>query len=340
MSRIPDQPNEVHHLDLSQTAPGTISANWLHLANNAIGEPIRIPLMVARGKQDGPVLGLTAAIHGNELNGISVIQRIFNSIDPSKLRGTLIGVLVVNVPGLIREQRHYLDGVDLNRITPGNPKGNVSQIYIHRFIDRILGQFNYHLDLHTASFGRVNSYYVRADMEDPKTARLARLQNADIIVHNAPNDTTLRGAADGLGIHSITIELRDPHKFQQDVIMDSLDGINNVFYDLDMLDGQISVPEQETVLCDKSHWMYTDEGGILHVLPRVGQIVEAGQKVARVATIFGNTTKQYYAPERAIIVGRSVNPLNTTGSRIVHLGLNPRKIPSIHEQDNFPTNPT
>lgn len=332
MSFIPEAYNEVHHLDLSQTKRGQISANWLHLANNAIGEAIRVPILVARGLHDGPVLGLTAAIHGNELNGISVIQRIFNRLDPRNLHGTIIGVLVVNVPGLIREQRPYLDGVDLNRITPGDPKGSASQIYIHRFIDRILSKFNYHLDLHTASFGRVNSFYVRADMELPQTARLAKLQNADIIVHNHPNDTTLRGAAEGLGIHSITIELRDSHQFQKDVILDSLVGINNVIYDLGMQQGELLCPVRKTILCDKSYWMHTDEGGILQVFPKVTDWIQKGQEVAKVCTVFGITTKRYVAAEKAVVVGRSVNPLNTTGSRIIHLGTNPREIPCVLDE--------
>lgn len=332
MSFIPDFTNKIHHLNLAETKPGTISANWLHIVNNGIGEPIRLPILVARGAHDGPVLGLTAAIHGNELNGIPVIQRLFNKIDPTKLRGTIVGVLVVNVPGLIREQRPYLDGTDLNRITPGNPKGNVSQIYVYRFIDRILSKFNYHLDLHTASFGRVNSFYVRADMELEQTARLAKLQNADIIVHNTPGDTTLRGAAEDLGIHSITIELRDPHLFQADVISDSLIGINNVIYDLGMLEGELLCPVRKTVLCDKSYWMYTDEGGILQVFPKVGSLVKAGQEIAKVTTIFGTITKKYLAPEDAVVVGRSVNPLNTTGCRIIHLGRNPREIPCVLDE--------
>lgn len=324
-----DDAVHIHHLDLEQTKPGTIGMYWLHMVNNSIGEPVRLPILIARGRHDGPTLGLTAAIHGNELNGISVIQKIFHELDLEELHGFVIGVLVVNVPGLLREQRFFSDGVDLNRITPGKPKGNLSQVYIYRFIDRILSKFNYHIDLHTASFGRVNSYYIRADMEDERTSRMARLQNAEIIVHNHPNDSTLRGAADGLNIPSITVELRDPHLFQHGVIKNSLVGIHNVFYDLKMLPGEIACPAKKTVLCDASYWLYTDEGGILQVYPKVTERVVAGEHVAKVSTIFGKKVKIYTSPEDGIIVGRSVNPLNQTGSRIIHLGRNPREIDCI-----------
>lgn len=322
----------VHYLDFEATRKGSISRYWLHIVNNAIGEAIRIPILVARGRHDGPVLGLTAAIHGNELNGIPVIQKVFQQLDLSTLRGTVVGVLVVNVPGLIREQRAFLDGTDLNRITPGKPNGNVSQIYIHRFIDRILSKFNYHIDLHTASFGRRNSYYVRADMDRPETARMARLQNPQIIVHNPPNDSTLRGAAAGLGIHSVTVELRDPHLFQSGVIDDSLEGIHNTLYDLGMQKGEILCPAHKTLVCERSYWMYTDEGGILEVYPHVAELVKKGELVARVGTIFGKIAKEYRAAEDAVVVGRSVNPLNQTGSRIIHLGVNPTEVPCILDE--------
>lgn len=319
----------VHQLDLESTPPGTIRSYWLHLVNNSIGEPIRIPVLVARGVADGPVFGLTAAIHGNELNGIPVIQRVFSDLDATQLRGTLVGALVMNVPGLLREQRQFNDGQDLNRLAPGRADGTTSQVYVHRLLQRIIRKFDLHIDLHTASFGRINSHYVRANMHDAGTARLARLQNAQIVVHNEPNDTTLRGAASALGIRSITIELRDPHVFQDAVVEDGTIGIRNVLYDLGMLEGKVVARGQNTILCRRSHWLYTDEGGILRVIPSVLQPVARGELIAEVRTIFGHLRKQYFAPEDGIVVGRNVNPLNQTGSRILHLGLEPEPLPPL-----------
>jgi len=326
-------PRTVRVLDIADTTPNTIASYWLHIINNDLGEAVRIPILVARGRREGPVLGLTAAIHGNELNGIPVIQHLFENLDLDNLCGTIVGVLVVNVPGLERRQRVFNDGADLNRIAPGRADGNTSQLYIHRIIDRILSKFDYHIDLHTASAGRVNSYYIRADMADPETASLAKLQNAEIIVDNPPGDGTLRGAASDHGIKSITVELRDPGVFQGGVIRDSLVGIRNVIHHLKMLPGPLLCPIKQTTLCSRSYWLYTDEGGILRVLPKITERVQKGQLVAEVRTIFGELTKQYFAPEDGIVVGRSVDPLNQTGSRILHLGTNPRTIACLLDED-------
>ncbi len=272
------------------------------------------------------MLGLTAALHGNELNGISVIQGTFAELDVHQLSGTVVGVLIANVPGLLNEQRNFNDAVDLNHVAPGNANGDRSEVYIHRILDRIVAKFDYMIDLHTASFGRVNTFYVRVDMDCPESARMARLHCPDILLNNPASDYTLRGQAGALGIKAITLELRDAHRFQADVINAGVRGASNVLRDLGMLPGTPNLAVNEAIQCDRSFWIYTDEGGILEVLPSLGTIVAKGSEIARVKTVFGRQVRSFFAPESGVVIGKSINPINQTGSRILHLGINPRKV--------------
>jgi predicted deacylase len=144
---------QIEKIDITKTPKGEIRYYWLKLISDGFGSPINVPVIVARGVGDGPVLGVTAAVHGNELNGISVIQRLFNEVDPTELRGTIVGIPVVNIPAFIRKKRRFNDGVDLNHIMPGKEDGDISQVYAFRFIDRIVKHIDYLLDLHTASTG-------------------------------------------------------------------------------------------------------------------------------------------------------------------------------------------
>lgn len=305
---------------LEDTPAGTQRNYWLKIISDGFANPICIPLIVARGKEPGPVLGLTAAVHGNELNGISVVQRLFSEIDVDELRGTIVGVPVVNVPGFIRKKRRFNDGVDLNHIMPGKADGNVSQVYAYRFVDRLVRHFDYLLDLHTASFGRINSYYIRADMDQPVVRKLALLQNADIIVHNPPSDGTLRGAADELGIPAITLEVGNPNTFQKRLIRSGVTGIHNVLCYLEMVDDEIATVEKDTVLCASSYWIYTDWGGLLTVHAELREMVKKGQVIASLRDVFGQKIKEFVAPEEGIVIGKSVSPVNQTGGRILHLG--------------------
>ncbi len=316
----------IHRLAIEDFPIGEISHVWLHIINNGMGEPIRIPLMIARGSKPGPTLGITSALHGNELNGVAVSQQLFAELDVAALSGTVVGVLVANPPGLIREQRNFNDGVDLNHVAPGKPNGTMSQLFMHRLVDRIVNRFDYLVDLHTASFGRVNTYYIRADMNNAHSARMAMLQNPEIILANPPNDYTLRGYAAARGIHAITPELQDPHRFQHGVIQQCLIGVRNQLLDLQMLPGNVSCPSTKTILCERSFWTHTDEGGFLTVLPKLAEIVEKNQPIAEVRTVFGKRIKVIEAPERGIVIGKSTNPINQSGSRILHLGINPQEI--------------
>jgi predicted deacylase len=300
---------------------GQLSRLYVDLVANGLAQDILLPLLIARGKRDGPVFGLTAAVHGNELNGIRVIHDLIRHIDTKQLNGTVVALVVVNVPGLYRHQREFVDGSDLNHLFPGRPDGNVAQVYAHRIVDRIVNRFDYLVDLHTASFGRVNSLYVRADMTQAATATMAYLQRPQIIVHNPASDHTLRGAAMDLGIPAITLEIGDPQKFQPTYVRSSRIGLRAVLAAAGMLPRRPVAEGPEPVLCERSYWMYSDRGGLLEVLPRPTDRVSRGERVAMLRNAFGDVIREYHAPEDGIVIGKSVNPVGQTGARILHLGV-------------------
>jgi predicted deacylase len=158
-------------------------------------------------------------------------------------------------------------------------------------------------------------------MSQSKVKKLALLQNADIIVHNPPSDGTLRGAADDMGIPAITLEVGNPSTFQKKLIRSGVDGVHNVLCDLGMVQDEIITTEKETVLCDRSIWIYTDTGGLLSIPVELRQMVKKGELIAVLRDIFGNKVKEYFAPEDGIVIGKSVSPVNQTGGRILHLGI-------------------
>ena len=306
---------------LEDTPPGTVRYYWLKLISDPLGNPISIPVMVARGKQDIPVLGITAAVHGDELNGIPVIQRLFQEIDVAELKGTIVGVPVINIPSFIRKKRRFNDGVDLNHIMPGKADGSISQVYAFRLIDRLVQHFDYLLDLHTASQGRTNSYYVRADMKNPVTRKMALLQNAQLIVNNPPSDGTLRGAAEALDIPAITSEVGNPATFQRSMIRSGLEGVHNTLSYLEMIDDPVIEATTPPILCKSSFWIYTDTGGLLSLHVNLLDRVKKGDHLATIRDVFGQVKTEYHAPGDGVVIGRSVSPVNQTGGRILHLGV-------------------
>ena len=308
-------------LDEIDQPPSTIRRYWLRIISDGLGEPVRIPILVAKGSAEGPVLGVTAAVHGDELNGIRVIQRLFSDLEVEELKGTIIGVLVVNIPAFLRQTRVYTDGFDLNHVMPGKENGRASEVYAFRLMDRIIRHFNYLLDLHTASRGRVNSYYVRADMSQEDTRQLAILQNPQLIVHNPPSDGTLRGAADLLDIPAVTLEVGNPGVYQRSLIRSGIEGVHNVLSYLGMTKDEIIQPASPPIICKRSFWIYTHTGGLLTLEVSLLQEVKAGDLIATQRDVFGSLKEQYLAPEDGIVIGKSTMPVNRSGGRILHLGI-------------------
>ena len=317
----PPSAEVVNYLILDELPLGK-SRVFVELVGDGLATGVRVPVLVARGYEPGPVVGLTACVHGNELNGIPVIHEIFARLDPRALRGTVVAVVVVNVPGLLNAQREFMDGTDLNRIMPGRADGNVAEVYAHRLLERILRPLEYLIDLHTASFGRLNSLYVRSNMRSKSTAAMAYLQDPQIIVHNPASDRTLRGSMMARGVPAITVEIGDPQLWQESYTREAIAGIWNVMRHVGLVaphEGDVRDPHPP-VLCRSSRWLYTDRGGLLEVFPQVRQRVSEGERVARVRNAFGDIIREYSAPTAGIVVGKSVNPVSQTGARILHLG--------------------
>lgn len=316
-----ENPLEVSEFKPDTLASGSIAKLNVELVTDALGVPIVVPVMVVKGREEGPVLGIVSTLHGNELNGILVIHELFKHLDPAKVAGTIVGIPVLNVPGYLFNQREFIDGVDLNHIMPGDPQGNQSEVFASRLVDRIISRFDFIMDFHTASFGRDNSHYVRANLAQEKPAWMAKLQHASIIVHSIAPETTLRGTCTAMGIPGITIELGSPQTFQPRLVRDSLEGILNIAKGLGMIGGEIALPEKGPLICKHSFWLRTRAGGVLHVLPGLTDRVEKGDVVARINNVFGELMREVLSPESGVVVGKNMNPVATSGARVIHLGL-------------------
>lgn len=313
--------NKKDDLDLTAFKKGKVHRVHIKLSDNSLGVPWRIPVIIIKGTKPGPKLGITAAVHGDELNGLFTIFKLVDSIDPKKMSGTLILVPISNIPGYLMNQRYFSDNVDLNRIMPGNEIGKPSNIYAHFFTKKIIGKLDYLLDLHTASQGRVNSLYIRACLEDEQCKNLAYLQNPQIIVNKDNEDGTLRAWANKLNIPSITIEIGNSGEFQHQLIDESLDGIMNTMIYLKMLDGKQKNYIKDAIICESSYWIYSKHGGIINVLPKLTDLVKKGEVIARVYNVFGDVKEEIKADTSGIVIGKNIKPNGDTGTRVLHLGV-------------------
>jgi len=318
---------QIAQLDLEALPEQSRHHFWLEMVDDGLGRPICVPVIILKGKNTQPVLGLVAAIHGNELNGIPVIQRVTEQVEVSQLKGTILAIPGLNAVSLQQHRRTYVDETDLNRVFPGKKDGNRAQQYVWAIHEKILPQVDYLIDLHTASFGRENCLYVRADLQDERIAALASWQEADVLlssggkasVNASAASRTMRAQAMLDGIPCITVELGNPQVYQEEIIQRGVRSIQNTLRGLEMLPGTARKPE--VLRCKRSFWIYLVRGGYLEVPVQVAQRIEEGQVIGVLRNPFGVIIKTYYAPQDGIVIGRSNNPVNRSGGRIIHLGI-------------------
>src|SRR5690606_33813431 len=161
--------------------PGTRATLDLPVGQLYTHETVNMPVHVIHGKQPGPAVFISAAIHGDELNGIEIVRRLVALPLLKKLRGVLLAVPVVNVLGAYQKSRYLPDRRDLNRSFPGSDKGSLASRLAHTFLAEVVAHAQYGIDLHTGAIHRDNFPQIRADLDDKKTAQLAAAFGAPVL---------------------------------------------------------------------------------------------------------------------------------------------------------------
>ena len=226
------------------------------------GVPVSTPILVVNGRLAGPTLCLTAAIHGDELNGIEMVRRVVHNLDPEKLSGAVLGVPIVNLQGFWRGSRYLPDRRDLNRYFPGNPNGSAASRIAHAFFTEIVAHCDALIDLHTGSFERANLPQLRADLRDPDIVTMTQGFGATVILHSEPVDGTLRYAATAADIPAVTLEAGGPSELELTEVKHGVKGIETLLNTLGMLKRIRLWGESEPVYY-RSTWVRANRGGIL-----------------------------------------------------------------------------
>jgi predicted deacylase len=299
-------------------APGTSMDVRLPISQTYTGDAINIPLRIIRGKEPGPKIFVTAAIHGDEINGTGIIHDFFFNEHVDLQRGTLILAPVVNVFGFESHERYLPDRRDLNRSFPGSAKGSLASRIAHILMQELVGPCDFGIDLHTAAAQRTNFPNIRADLSNPKARRIATAFGAMLTVDGKGPLGSFRREATRSGCPTIILEAGEPWKVEPAVLQIGIRGIRNVLSELEMIDEAPEKPPFQ-VKIRRSTWVRAAVGGILkfHVSP--GDFVEAGQAVATNYSIMGVEQSVLTSEGHGIVLGMTTMPAVKPGEPICHI---------------------
>jgi predicted deacylase len=241
---------------------------------------LHMPVRVICGRRAGPVMFVSAAVHGDELNGVEIIRRLLRRTALKSLRGTLLAVPIVNVHGFLDQSRYLPDRRDLNRSFPGSPSGSIASRLANTFMREIVLKSNLGIDLHTGAVDRTNLPQVRAHLDAAETQAIARAFGAPVIVNADLRDGSLRASAAEHGIPTVVYEAGEALRFDEFCIEAGVRGILRVMRHAGMLPAARPSREHLPVVASLTRWVRAPASGIVTGKAALGSRVQEGQRLA------------------------------------------------------------
>ncbi len=283
-------------------------------------EDMTMPVYVKRGRRPGPTLFVSAAIHGDEINGIEIIGRLIKSRLLKNLRGSLIAAPMVNVFGVLNQSRYLPDRRDLNRSFPGSKRGSLAGRIAHLFLNEIVSHCDYGIDLHTGAINRSNLPQIRANLDDKATLEMAKAFGVPVLLNANLRDGSLRQCAAELGVKILLYEAGEALRFDELSIRAGVRGVINVMRHLEMLKPRESKKQPvEPFVARNSTWMRAADSGFVHHRKQLGDYVQKGEILARISDAFGNPVDQVLSSIEGIIIGKQNIPLVQEGEAMYNI---------------------
>lgn len=280
--------------------------------------PMSLPIRVISGKKEGPTVFISAAIHGDELNGIEIIRRFRKLSILKRLKGTIVLIPIVNIYGVMTLSRYMPDRRDLNRSFPGSKKGSLASRIAKIFFDEIVTKCDFGIDLHTAAIHKSNLPQIRTNLNNEFTRNLAKVFEAPVVLHSELRDGSLRGESQERNIPVLLYEAGEALRFDETSIRIGVKGIVNVLRELDMLPNK-ERKRKVPIIAKSSQWIRSADSGIIRTIKALGDTVKENEIIAYVDEPLDDESFEIRATFDGVIIGKSEIPLIQEGDAIFHI---------------------
>jgi uncharacterized protein len=304
-----------------EVAPGERVRLELPVATLYTSAPVTLPVVVQRGREPGPTLFVSAALHGDEIIGVEIIRRLLRMPAVAALRGTLLAVPIVNTLAFLHQSRYLPDRRDLNRSFPGSKSGSLAARIANLFIKEIVDRSDYGIDLHTGAIHRPNLPQIRGDLSNAETLRLAGAFGIPLLLNSEPTAGTLREYTTKKGIPVILYESAEALRFDEVCIRIGVQGVLNVLYETGMLERPKGTRKAaaEPVIARSSTWARSPASGVLRPQAALGDVVRTGQVIGIVGDPLSENETPIESPAAGVVIGRLNLPLVHEGDAAFHI---------------------
>ena len=294
----------------------------MNIAKLYTSTKVEIPVIVERSKKAGPVVLITAGIHGDEINGVEIVRQLISKKINRPIKGTIICIPVMNVFGFLSMSRNFPDGRDLNRVFPGTKNGSLASRFAYQFTEEILPHADICLDFHTGGASRFNAPQIRVADENSENMKLAKVFNAPFILFSKNVDKSYRATCNKKGKSVLLYEGGKSESNNKDIAREGVNGSIRVLKHLEMLPADFEVAEalKDSVVIQKSLWIRAKFSGLLHLKVDCGAYVDKGAHIATITDPYGTMRHIVKATQNGYIINTNEAPIVYQGDAIFHLG--------------------
>jgi len=282
--------------------------------------PVHLSVHVVHGRKPGPVMFVSAAVHGDEVIGVEIVRRLLNARALMPMAGTLLAVPIVNTFGFLNHSRYLPDRRDLNRCFPGHATGSMASRLAHIFMTEVVNRSDLGIDLHSAAIRRNNLPQLRLTAGNDRLHDLADVFGAPVVMNSNLRDGSLRMAAEDAGVDVLLYEGGEGLRFDELPAQAGVSGILRVMNHLGMI-GKKGVPKKraEPLYCSDSTWYRAPAGGLFRGYTGIGEMVEPGTVLGAISDPFGEFEAEVTSDQAGIVIGRTNMPVVYEGDALFHI---------------------
>lgn len=243
------------------------------------GDTLELVVRVLIGTQEGPVLGLESGSHGDEAFAIQTIHKAMDTLDPTTLKGAVLGMPVCNPVAFETFTRltgigMTTEAVNLNTVFPGSPTGSLVAQIAHAITSEYLPKLDALIDFHSGGLESAIDYTLVKQSGGPVAPRILELSKSygsDIlsITSTDPDSiSSISELAESMGIPAVVAMAGGSvTSSNRALVQRSIAGVHNVMRTLGMLDGEPKANPKQVVIGDRKLARHT-QGGVF--IPEVG----------------------------------------------------------------------
>jgi predicted deacylase len=281
---------------------------------------VKVPVIIERSINPGPVVLLLAGIHGDETNGVGIIREIIDQNINKPIKGTIICIPVFNIFGYLIQTREFPDGRDLNRMFPGSQNGSLASQFAYQFTKEIAPFVDYVIDFHTGGGERDNIAQIRCNKDDEKALELAKVFNPPMIVFSNNITKSLRDTLHKMGKTILLFEGGKSKELNPTIINEGVNGTKNVLISLGLIEGEITV-RASPIFIEKAKWLRASHSGMFKIMAKNGTSVKKREVLGVIQDPFGEFKKKIYAPHNCHVFCINKTPIVNKGDALFHLSI-------------------